>query len=61
MKENRDSDKELYNSKMCIYCTHRDDCNKNLFNVFVFRDKVTMNCPRYEFDRPEFDNSEEVY
>lgn len=53
MREKKDSDKEIYNSKVCVWCKHKDDCNKNLFNVFVFRDKVSMNCPRYEFDRPE--------
>lgn len=51
MKGNRD--KEVYNSKMCIYCKLRESCNKDLFSVFVVRDKVTMRCAKYEFDNPE--------
>ena len=51
MKENRD--KEIYNSKICIYCKNRDHCSKDLFGVFVIRDKVTMRCPKYDYDKPE--------
>lgn len=51
MKENKD--KEVYNSKICIYCKNKDHCNKNLFTVFVIKDKVTMKCVKYEYDNPE--------
>ena len=50
MKQNRD--KEVYNSKICIYCKNQDICDKNCFGVFVVRDKVTMRCPKYEYNKP---------
>ena len=46
MKQNRD--KEVYNSKICIYCKNQEICDKSCFGVFVVRDKVTMRCPKYE-------------
>lgn len=43
------TDKEVYNSKICIYCKHYNECSKNKFKVYVFNDKVSMRCIDYEF------------
>lgn len=48
----QDRDKEVYNSKICIYCKNQDICDKNRFGVFVVGDKVTMRCPKYEYNKP---------
>lgn len=50
MRENKD--KEIYNKSICKYCIYKNSCNQNLFTVNVFRDKTTMHCVKYEYDRP---------
>lgn len=45
-------DKEVYNSKICKFCKNYDKCNKDNFKVFVFRDKISMRCAKYEYNKP---------
>lgn len=53
--DDRNRDKEIYNNSMCKYCINRDNCSKNIFTVNVFKDKTTMYCVKYEYDRPIFE------
>lgn len=54
MGENKD--KELYNKAICKYCIYKGTCSQNIFTVNVFRDKTSMYCVKYEYDRPLIDN-----
>lgn len=45
-------DKEVYNSTICIYCKNKDICDLNKFIVKVYRDKVSMKCREYEYNKP---------
>lgn len=45
VQENRD--KQIYNTKMCIYCVNKDKCDKNKFRVFVYENKLVMSCSGY--------------
>lgn len=51
----KNRDKEIYNNSMCKYCINRDNCSRNIFTVNVFKDKTTMYCVKYEYDRPMFE------
>jgi len=53
MGENKD--KELYNKSICKYCVYRNECSQNIFTVNVYRDKTSMYCVKYEYDRPLLD------
>ena len=44
------NDKEVFNSRICTYCTKRDKCDKNKFTVFVYNEKVTMRCSGYDYE-----------
>lgn len=43
------NDKETYNSAVCVWCIHKNECTQNKFAVFVYKDRVSMRCPKYEY------------
>lgn len=47
--ENKTS-KEVYNDKVCQYCTRRNRCDKNKFNIFQNSVKTSIVCPEYEYE-----------
>lgn len=49
MPKNKKSDKEVYNEKICKYCKYYNECSKNLFNVYVLKDRTSYRCSKYEY------------
>lgn len=46
---NDNNDKKIYNSSICVWCTHKNECSQNKFSVFVYRDQISMRCPSYDY------------
>lgn len=42
-------DKQIYNSRICEFCTKKNKCDKNRFSVYVMSSGLTMRCDDYEY------------
>lgn len=42
-------DKEIYENKVCKFCSNCDFCNKDKFKVIKLNDKTTYRCYDYNY------------
>ena len=50
INQDKNRDKQIYNNKICISCKNKDNCDKNKFNTFIFKDRISIRCEEYEYD-----------
>lgn len=41
---------EVYQNKICKYCTNKENCNKDKIKTSKFENKVSIYCPDYVFE-----------
>lgn len=44
-----ETNKEVYNDRICKYCKHKDTCSKDKFTVFRNDVKTSITCIDYEY------------
>lgn len=45
----RNKEKEIYNTKICSYCVKNNTCNHDKFRTIIVADKTTIKCNEYEY------------
>lgn len=50
IKMNQTINNEVYQNKICKYCTNKENCNKDKIKTSKFENKVSIYCPDYVFE-----------
>ena len=48
-----DREKEIFNKYICKYCKYKDECDQNKFLTKIFKDRLTINCVKYEYTKED--------